>query len=222
MQLPSGRPSAVSVAVVMCRSIWVSKTMACSQRKFREDEMEESTSVRPAMFDRRTALAGVALAAVATRSATAAEGGPLSDLPITLPRVEFVYELIVDLDPTMDLGQSPLGQRRMVPITGGFFQGPRLRGKVLSGGADRQLVRADGVRLLNALYELQTDDGAIITVNNRVMVEQRQDGSNYAFSHLDITAPEGPHGWLNHLIFVGTLHSMRPQPKVLIRVYSLG
>jgi Protein of unknown function (DUF3237) len=54
------------------------------------------------------------------------------------------------------------------------------------------------------------------------MVEQRQDGSNYAFSHLDITAPEGPHGWLNHLIFVGTLHSMRPQPKVLIRVYSLG
>jgi hypothetical protein len=200
----------------------MSQIMACSQRKFREDEMEDGTSARSAMFDRRTALAGVALAAVATRSATAAEGGPLSDLPIMLPRVEFVYESIIDLDATMDLGLGPLGQRRMVPITGGVFQGPRIKGKVLPGGADRQLVRTDGVRILNALYELQTEDGAIITVNNRVMIEQRQDGSKYAFSHLDITAPEGPHGWLNHLIFVGTLQSMRPQPKVLIRVYSLG
>jgi len=184
--------------------------------------MADGSSVHSALVDRRTLLAGVALGAMATQSATAAEGGPLSDLPITLPRVEFVYELIADLDPTMDLGRGPLGRRRMVPITGGLFQGPRIKGKVLPGGADRQLVRADGVRLLNALYELQAEDGAIITVNNRVMVEQRQDGSNYAFSHVDITAPEGPHGWLNHLVFVGTLHSMQPQPKVLIRVYSLG
>jgi hypothetical protein len=184
--------------------------------------MKMDNSSSGTLVNRRAVVAGAALAAMAAQSAMAAEGGPLSDLPITLPRVEFVYESIIDLDATMDLGRGPLGQRRMVPITGGVFQGPRIKGKVLPGGADRQLVRADGVRILNALYELQTEDGAIITVNNRVMIEQRQDGSNYAFSHLDITAPEGPHGWLNHLIFVGTLQSMRPQPKVLIRVYSLG
>ena len=151
----------------------------------------------------------------------AAKAGPLSDSPIVLPQTEFVYEAIFDLDPTLMLGEGPLGERRIVPITGGVFAGPRMRGKVLPG-ADRQLVRKDGARLLNALYELQTDDGAVLTVNNRVLIDKRPDGSGYAFSHVDVTAPVGPYDWLNHLVLVGTLHSLRPEPKVLIRVFSLG
>ena len=142
-------------------------------------------------------------------------------MPIVLPRTEFVYEALVDLEPMMKLGEGPLGERRMVPIVGGVFEGPRIKGTILRGGADRQLVRKDGSRLLNALYELQTEDGAIITVNNRVLLDKRPDGTPYSFSGLDITAPEGPHDWLNHLVFVGTHHSMAPQLKVLIRVYSL-
>jgi hypothetical protein len=149
------------------------------------------------------------------------KGGPLSDLPIVLPQMEFVYEAIFDLDSTMMLGEGPLGERQIVPITGGAFAGPRLKGRVLRGGADRQLIRRDGAKTLNALYELQTDDGAVITVNNRVLVDKRADGSPYVFSHIDITAPVGPHDWLNHLVYVGTLHSMRPKPNVLIRVFSL-
>ena len=57
----------------------------------------------------------------------------------------------------------------MVPITGGTFEGPNIRGTVLAGGADRQLLRGDGVRTLDALYELQTDDGAIFTVRNQLL-----------------------------------------------------
>ena len=94
----------------------------------------------------------------------------LSDLPIALPRTEFAYEAIFELEPAMALGQGPLGERRIIPITGGRFAGPRLRGTVLPGGADRQLIRADGVKHLDALYELQTEDGAVITVNNRVLI----------------------------------------------------
>ena len=109
----------------------------------------------------------------------------------------------------------------MVPIRGGVFAGPRIKGSVMPGGADRQLLRADGAHLLNALYELKTDDGAVITVNNRVLIDKRSDGSPYAFSQVELTAPEGPHDWLNHLVFVGTLHSLAPQPRVLIRVFSL-
>src|SRR5271154_6752134 len=90
---------------------------------------------------------------------TASTGGPLSPLPIVYPKTDFVYESIFELDPVLMLGQSPLGERRIVPITGGVFQGPKLKGKVLPGGADRQLWRKDGVHVLNALYELQTDDG---------------------------------------------------------------
>ncbi|MDE2361751.1 MAG: DUF3237 domain-containing protein [Hyphomicrobiales bacterium] len=154
--------------------------------------------------------------------AEAASGGPLSDMPIALPKTEFVYEAIFDLAPTLMLGAGPLGERRIVPITGGVFAGPRIRGKVLPGGADRQLVRKDGAKMLDALYELQAEDGAIITVNNRVLLTSRPDGSPYGFSKIDVTAPEGPHGWLNHLVFVGTLHSLRPKPQVLIRVFSLA
>ena len=170
------------------------------------------------------AAAGGLVAAAAGGSAQAEDAPPpggLSSLPIALPRTEFVYEAIFDLEPMMDLGEGPLGERRMVPITGGVFAGPRIKGTVLPGGADRQLVRKDGAKMLNALYELRADDGAVITVNNRVLLDKRPDGSPYAFSSLDITAPEGPHDWLNHLVFVGTLHSMAPQPKVLIRVFSL-
>lgn len=179
-------------------------------------------------FGRRAVLGGASaalLASAASGTATAEDGqsptGPLSEIPIVLPRTELVYEAVFDLEPMMMLGQGPLGERRIVPISGGVFAGPRLKGKVVPGGADRQLMRKDGAHMLNALYELQTDDGAVITVNNRVLIDKRLDGTPYAFSNIDTTAPEGPHDWLNHLVFVGTLHSMAPQPKVLIRVYSL-
>ena len=94
---------------------------------------------------------------------------------------------------------------------------------MLPGGADRQLVRRDGVRRLDALYELETEDGAVITVHNKVVIAPRAgDQPDYRFSTLNVTAPEGPHGWLNRLAFVGTLDSLRPQrDAVLIRVFAL-
>lgn len=73
----------------------------------------------------------------------------------------------VTLDPVRDLGDTPLGRRRIIGITGGSFAGPRLSGKVLPGGADWQLIRADGVAYLDARYTLQTTDGALIYVNNK-------------------------------------------------------
>jgi hypothetical protein len=170
-----------------------------------------------------SAIKGTDIAVVAAkRNDLSSSGGPLSPLPVVPPRTEFVYEAMFQLGPTQTLGQGPLGERRMVPILGGRFEGPRLKGTVLPGGADRQLIRQDGARLLDALYELQADDGAVITVHNRVLLDTRPDGSPYAFSNIDITAPDGPHGWLNHLIFVGTLHPMRPEPSVLVRVYHLA
>ena len=150
------------------------------------------------------------------------EGAHAMDRPAA-PRLELAFEAIVDIAPLHDLGVGPLGVRRMVPITGGVFEGPRIRGMVLPGGADRQLIRADGARLLRATYELQADDGAVISVENRVLSEDRPGGGRYAFSHIDLTAPEGAHGWLNHAVFVGTLGTMRPQREaVRITVYALA
>lgn len=73
----------------------------------------------------------------------------------------------ISLAPAQELGDGPQGRRRIIPITGGRFAGERLSGRVLPGGADWQLVRADGVADLDARYTLETGDGALIYVRNR-------------------------------------------------------
>ena len=60
------------------------------------------------------------------------------------------------------IGVVPRGTRVTVPITGGNFEGPRLRGKVRPGGGDWTLLRADGVLELDLRTTLETDDGALI------------------------------------------------------------
>jgi len=73
----------------------------------------------------------------------------------------------VTLESPRELGDTPLGRRRIIGITGGTFAGPRLAGRILPGGADWQLIRSDGVAFLDARYTLETDDGAQIYVNNK-------------------------------------------------------
>ena len=80
---------------------------------------------------------------------------------------EFLCKVEVTLEPIRDLGETPLGRRRIIGITGGTFKGARLAGKILPGGADWQLIRSDGVAYLDARYTLETGDGALIYVNNK-------------------------------------------------------
>ena len=138
------------------------------------------------------------------------------------PNVLPIYEAVVDVEDAIEMGQGPLGIRRMVGILGGEFQGSRLHGRVLPGGADRQLIRPDGVRLLDALYEMETHDGVLLTVHNRAKVVERPGMARQAFSHLDIGAPEGEYAWLNDAVLVGTVDSMRPaRQAVKICVFQL-
>jgi hypothetical protein len=81
-------------------------------------------------------------------------------------KTEFLFKIEVTLEPVRDLGDTPLGRRRIIGITGGSFAG-RLSGRVLPGGADWQIVRSDGTADLDARYTLETSDGALIYVNNR-------------------------------------------------------
>jgi hypothetical protein len=64
--------------------------------------------------------------------------------------------------PPQKLGAVPHGTRVIVPVTGGDFEGPRLRGKVVPGGGDWLLLRADGVLELDLRITLETDDHALI------------------------------------------------------------
>jgi len=82
-------------------------------------------------------------------------------------KLQHLFKAEISLAAAQELGETPLGRRRIIGITGGRFAGERLSGRVVPGGADWQVVRADGVADLDARYTLETSDGALIYVRNR-------------------------------------------------------
>ena len=84
----------------------------------------------------------------------------------TSPQLDFIFAARAVVAPPLDLGDVAKGGRRIVPITGGEFAGPRMRGTIVPGGADWQVLRQDGVAELEARYTLRTDDDALIYVRN--------------------------------------------------------
>ena len=123
----------------------------------------------------------------------------------------------VTLEPIRDLGDTPLGRRRIIGITGGSFAGPRLSGRILPGGADWQVIRSDGVAYLDARYTLETSDGALIYVRNKgyrhgpkEVIERMARGEEVDPSlYYMRTTPwfetsAAQYAWLNRIICVGT------------------
>jgi hypothetical protein len=82
-------------------------------------------------------------------------------------KLQSLFKAELTLAAPQELGEVPLGRRRIIGITGGRFSGDRLSGRVLPGGADWQVIRADGVADIDARYTLETADGALIYVRNR-------------------------------------------------------
>jgi hypothetical protein len=142
------------------------------------------------------------------------------------PTSRLVWTAIVDVADRQDLGPAAGGHRFIVPIKGGrFYAGPEfdgLNGSVLPGGADRQFLRTDGVKELDALYEMQIDDGPVITVHNRVVVDEARQPDRYAMSVIQARVEDGAFGWLNRRLLIGTLQSARPDRQaVVIRAWEV-
>ncbi len=81
-----------------------------------------------------------------------------------VPQLEFLMRIAAEVGELQTMGGGPLGERRVVAITGGTFVGPALKGEIVPGGADWQIVRADGVLDIDARYALRTEAGALIRV----------------------------------------------------------
>ena len=127
---------------------------------------------------------------------------------------------------------GPYGERRFIPVTGGSFSGERISGRVLSGGADCQLIRPDGAAELDVRVALEADDGAIILmkglgirhasadVMQRIANGERVDGTEYYFREAMVfEAPDGPHAWLNRLIAIGI--GERLPDEVVVDVFEI-
>jgi hypothetical protein len=87
----------------------------------------------------------------------------------TAPRMVFAFDVFLETGPPVDVGAVPGGFRRIIPITGGSFEGPEIRGKVLSGGGDWQTVRPDGFAEIDARWTLRTDSGVLVYLQNTGM-----------------------------------------------------
>lgn len=91
----------------------------------------------------------------------------MSTLPV--PALEHVADLVVLVDTPIEIGETDSGLRRVIPIVGGTIEGPGLRGRVLPGGADFQLVRSATVAELDARYALELEGGQRVYVINRAL-----------------------------------------------------
>jgi Protein of unknown function (DUF3237) len=132
------------------------------------------------------------------------------------PQITHLYHLEATLGEPLDLGEVTGGRRRIVPLTGGQFTGPEIRGRLLSGtSADWQLLRPDGTSIGDIRYTLQTEDGALLYVRAqsirhgdadvlaRVARGEEVDASEYIFraaAQIETSATEL--AWLNKGIFI--------------------
>jgi hypothetical protein len=149
-------------------------------------------------------------ALVLTGAALPARGAQPTDAAAAAPNLELAMMVTADITDAIPLGASPAGARRIIPITGGRFEGPKLKGIILPGGEDAQFDRADGVTVFEARYWLKADDGAVIKVVNRALRDK-----TYLRTQPTFEAPTGPHDWLNRAIFIGTLTLGAPKQVVL-------
>lgn len=160
------------------------------------------------------------LFAVALGLATpAAAQAPADTAPTRL-----VFEEVVTMGPTQIIGDTPLGRRQRMPITGGTFKGEKLAGRVLPG-ADWQLVRADGMITINAEYMIETDDKVQIHVHNVGIVRlPKKDGDKfYMWAAPTFEAPIGRYDWLNQAIFVSKVEAAgdKDHPAARILIYQV-
>lgn len=146
--------------------------------------------------------------------------------------LEYVFTLRVNVGTVVILGQTAKGTRRMVPIVGGLFEGPAIRGEIVAGGYDWQIGRTDGVTEVEARYLLKTDDGVLINIVNqglrhgppevlqRLSRGEAVDPSLYYFrSVFTFETADDRYQWLSQSVFLAT--GSRLPDCVLIRVFKV-
>ena len=151
------------------------------------------------------------------------------------PRLVLLYRAEIEVAPPQLLGLTPAGERRIYPILGGRFDGERLRGRILPGGADWQIVRetAEHVEMrVEARFTMETQDGALIYVQNqgirraapeqvrRMMGCETVDPAGYYFRMTPRFETGDPrYDWLNGVMAVAS--GMRGPASVAYDVYAV-
>lgn len=128
-------------------------------------------------------------------------------IPESLP-MEFALQLKVTLGDAYTCGETQHGRRTIIPITGGTFEGPNIKGTIINGGADYQIANTAINRTeLEAIYCIKTDDGVNIHVRNRGIICSDKDANGnptfYFRAAPQFEAPaDSKYAWLNNSLFL--------------------
>ena len=148
-------------------------------------------------------------------------------------KLEFLMEYTADLNrPTRDTGAGPFGTRGLAVVTGGSFEGPRLKGTVWGTGVGDWWLRGpDGVQRLDVRISFETDDGALIYVQyygvrrpdgGRPVPqpgEPSEYGDEYFMTNPRFETGDDRYAWLNGLVCVA--EGKRAEQGVAYRVYAV-
>ncbi|MXP26713.1 DUF3237 family protein [Altererythrobacter indicus] len=141
------------------------------------------------------------------------------------PKLVFTFAETVLLAKDIPVGQTERGHRNIIPITGGHFEGPDIRGTIMPGGWDWQLQLANGCTQVKADYFLKTDDGVVINILNTGTLCPPKDGEDISvFTHPVFEAPEGKYEALSNNTYIGTLAPAKGpngEPAVKISIYQV-
>jgi hypothetical protein len=150
------------------------------------------------------------------------------------PRLTRIYRLEATVGQPLDLGDTPQGRRRIVPLTGRAFTGSQISGNLLPGvSADWQIILPDGTTLGDIRYTLRTDTGDLLYIRSRsirhgsVEVLARLgrgddvDASEYTFrTATQIETASTELDWLNKGVFVSV--AGRSTGAVIYETYLIG
>jgi hypothetical protein len=146
---------------------------------------------------------------------------------------EFAFTATVQVGEPLTVDRTPDGVRRYIPIVGGTVSGPLLNGIVLAVGGDSQMIRSDGLVIVEARYMISTDDGILISVTNRgfrhgppavmarLMRGEHVAREEYYFRTVaQFEAPIGSrYASLNEYLFIGTAE--REPHAAIVHFYRL-
>lgn len=148
------------------------------------------------------------------------------------PELRHLCDLRVELAAPMQLGHSPRGVRRIIPIIGGTVEGERISGKILNLGADWQTIMGDGTAELDTRYAIETHDGALVDIRNfgyrhgpAEVIERLARGEDvdpalyYMRTHPRFETGDDRYAFLNRMICVGT--GAREKAQVRVTVFEV-
>lgn len=141
------------------------------------------------------------------------------------PELEFALQLKVTLGEAYGIDNTQHGRRTIIPITGGTFEGPKLKGTIINGGADYQL-NTETRTELEAIYCIRTDDGINIHVRNKGIIYNGKDAEgNPTFYFRAAPTFEAPadskYAWLNNALFVCTPEWSQDFKGIILNVWKV-